>query len=84
MPGPPPRQHEHIDKDTIHTHTHTQHGENDEDDYDGQMMSGDRLGLKFPDICLMGEEKPQKNLTQETCPDRESNRGPLRERRIPN
>ncbi|PSN30341.1 hypothetical protein C0J52_25540 [Blattella germanica] len=51
-------------------------------DYDGQMMSGDRLGLKFPDICLMGEEKPQKNLTQETCPDRESNPGPLRERRI--
>ena len=45
-------------------------------------MSGDRLGLKFPDICLMGEEKPQKNLTQETCPDRESNPGPLRERRI--
>ncbi|PSN55515.1 hypothetical protein C0J52_02613 [Blattella germanica] len=37
-------------------------------DHDGQMMSGDRLGLKFPDICLMGEEKPQKNLTQETCP----------------
>ncbi|PSN53496.1 hypothetical protein C0J52_16736 [Blattella germanica] len=56
--------------------------EYDEDDYDGQMMSGDRLGLKFPDICLMGEEKPQKNLTQETCPDRESNPGPLRERRI--
>jgi len=45
-------------------------------------MSGDRLGVKFPDICLMGEEKPQKNLTQETCPDRESNPGPLRERRI--
>ncbi|PSN32993.1 hypothetical protein C0J52_27281 [Blattella germanica] len=51
-------------------------------DHDGQMMSGDSLGLKFPDICLMGEEKPQKNLTQETCPDRESNPGPLRERRI--
>ncbi|PSN50350.1 hypothetical protein C0J52_07583 [Blattella germanica] len=30
----------------------------------------------------MGEEKPQKNLTQETCPDRESNLGPLRDRRI--
>ncbi|PSN58394.1 hypothetical protein C0J52_02814 [Blattella germanica] len=44
------------------------------------MMSGDRLGLKFPDIRLMGEEKPQKNLTQETCPDRDP--GPLRERRI--
>ncbi|PSN55591.1 hypothetical protein C0J52_04066 [Blattella germanica] len=51
-------------------------------DYDGQMMSGDRLGLKFPDICLMDEEEPQKNLTQETCPNRESNLGPLHERRI--
>ncbi|PSN50547.1 hypothetical protein C0J52_03495 [Blattella germanica] len=40
------------------------------DDYDGQMMSGDRLGLKFPDISLMGEENPQKNRTQETYPDR--------------
>ena len=66
-----------------HSHPHSyQQGEYDEDDHDGQMMSGDRLGLKFPDICLMGEEKPQKNLTQETCPDRESNPGPLRERRI--
>ena len=43
------------------------------------MISGDRLGLKFPDICLMGEEKPQKNLTQETCPDRDSNPDPSRE-----
>ncbi|PSN37502.1 hypothetical protein C0J52_26535 [Blattella germanica] len=66
-----------------HSHPHSyQQGEFDEDDHDGQMMSGDSLGLKFPDICLMGEEKPQKNLTQETCPDRESNPGPLRERRI--
>ena len=34
---------------------------------------GDCLGLKFPDICLTYEEKLRKNLTQETCPDRESN-----------
>ena len=33
------------------------------DDYDGQMIFGDRVGLKLPDICLTGEEKPQKNLT---------------------
>ena len=38
-------------------------------------------GLKLPDICLTGEEKPRKNLTQETCPDRVSNPGPLRDRR---
>ena len=37
--------------------------------------------LKLPDICLIGEEKSRKYLTQETCPDRESNAGPLRERR---
>ena len=47
------------------------------DDYDGQMMFGDFVGLKLPDIHLTGEEKPQKNPTQETCPDRESNPGPL-------
>ena len=35
------------------------------------MIFGDLVGLKFPDICLTGEEKPRKkNLTQETCPDR--------------
>ena len=40
------------------------------DDYDGQMIFGDLVGLKLPDIRLTGEEKPRKNLTQETCPDR--------------
>ena len=48
------------------------------DDYDGQMMFGDLVGLKLPDIRLTGEEKPRKNLTQDTCPDWESNSGPLR------
>ena len=27
------------------------------DEYDGQMIVGDLVGLKFPDICLTGEEK---------------------------
>ena len=39
------------------------------------------MGLKLPDICLKGEEKHRKNLTQETCPDRRSNPSPLHERR---
>ncbi|PSN48903.1 hypothetical protein C0J52_22438 [Blattella germanica] len=82
MPGPSPRQHEHIEKTSFTPTLIFKEGEYDEHDYDGQMMSEDRLGLKFPDIYLMGEEKPQKNLTQETRPDRESNPGPLRERRI--
>ena len=47
------------------------------DDNDGQMIFGDLGGLKLPDSCLTGEEKPRKNLTQETCPDRGSNPGPL-------
>ena len=51
------------------------------DDNDGQMIFGDLEGLKLPDICLTGEEKPRKNLTQETCPDRGSNPGPLRDKR---
>ena len=45
------------------------------------MIFGDLVGLKLPDIRLTGEEKPQKNLTKETCPDRGSNPGPLRDKR---
>ena len=30
------------------------------DDYGDQMIFGDLVGLKFPDICLTGEEKPRK------------------------
>ena len=45
------------------------------DDYDGQMIVGDLVGRKLPDIRLTGEEKPRKNLTQETCPDRGSSPG---------
>ena len=50
-------------------------------DNDGQMIFGDLGGLNLPDISLTGEEKPRKNLTQETCPDRGSNPGPLRDNR---
>ena len=46
------------------------------DDNDGQMIFGDLVGLKLPDIC----QEPQLNLTQETCPNRESNPGPLHDR----
>ena len=51
------------------------------DAYDGQMIFGELVGLKLPDIRLTGEEKHRKNLTQETCPDRGSNPGPLRDKR---
>ena len=52
-----------------------------DDDNDGQIIFGDLGDLKFPDICLTGEEKPRENLTQETCAYRGSNPGPLRDRR---
>ena len=48
------------------------------DDNDGKMIFGD---LKFPDICHTGEEKPRKKPHPETCPDRGSNPGLLRDRR---
>ena len=32
------------------------------DDYDGQMIFGDLVGLKLPDIRLTGEEQPRKTL----------------------
>ena len=51
------------------------------DDNDGQMIFGDLGGLKLPDICLTDEEKPRKNLIQETCPDQGSIPGPLRDKR---
>ena len=34
------------------------HNEMMMDDYDGQMIFGDLVGLKLPDIRLTGEEKP--------------------------
>ena len=40
-------------------------------DNGGQMIFGDLGGLKLPDIYLTGEEKPQKDLTQEACPNRD-------------
>ena len=52
-----------------------------DDDNDGQMIFGDLGGLKLPDIYLTGEKNAPKNLTQETCPNRGSNPGPLRDRR---
>ena len=34
-----------------------------DDDNDGQMIFGDLGGLKLPDICLTGEEKPRKKTS---------------------
>ena len=73
--------HEHETRYTPFTHPFILTRSIWKDDYDGQMIFGDLLGLKLPDIYLTGEENPPKNLTQETCPDRRSNPGPLWDRR---
>ena len=44
------------------------------------MISRDRRGLSFPDICLTVEENPGRNNNQENSPDRGSNPSPLGER----
>ena len=77
MPGPPLRQHEHERRYTPFTLTRWIWN----DDYDGQMIFGDLRGLKLPEICPAGEEKPLKNFTKEIFPDRGSSLGPLRDRR---
>ena len=47
-----------------------------------KFYSGNLRGLKFPNICLTGKENSRKkNITQETCPDRGSNPGLLRDKR---
>ena len=81
LPGPLPRQHEHERRYTPSMHPFILTRRIWKDDYDGQMIFRDLVGLKLPDICLTGEEKPRRNLTQETCPDRGSKPGPLRDRR---
>ena len=81
MSGPPPKQHKHERQYTPSTHSVIPTRRRWNDDDDGQMIFGDLGSIKFPDICLTGEEKPRKNLTQETFPDRGSNPGPLRDKR---
>ena len=46
------------------------------------MIFGDLVGLKFPDICVTGEEKPKKKLIHQTSPYLGSNPSPLRNRRM--
>ena len=39
-----------------------------DDDNDDQMIFGDLGGLKLPDICLTGEEKPRKTSPWKLIP----------------
>ena len=38
------------------------------DDNDGQMIFGDLGGLKLPEICLTGEENPEKTSARKLVP----------------
>ena len=59
---------------SVNTHHPRTQSNKANDDYEGQMIFVDLVGLKLPDIYLRGEEKPRKKkLTKETCPDRASN-----------
>ena len=60
MPGPAPSQHKHERQYIPSTHSVIPTRRIWNDDYDGQMIFGDLGGLKFPDICLTGEEKTPK------------------------
>ena len=69
MPGPPPRQHQHERRYTSFTHPFMLTMRIWMDGYDGQMLFGELLGLKLPDICPYRRGETPKNLTQGTCPD---------------
>ena len=57
MTGPPPRQHKHERRYTPSTHIFILTTRIWRYDYDGQMIFEHLVGLKVPDICLVGEEK---------------------------
>ena len=61
IPGPPPRQHAHESWYTPFTHQFILIRRIWKHDYDGQMIFGELVGLKLPDICLTSEEKPRQN-----------------------
>ena len=60
MPGQTPRQHKHEKRYTPGTRSFIPTRRIWNNDYGGQMIFGDRMGLKFSDICLTGEENPEK------------------------
>ena len=70
-----------IKDDTHHSLTHSNNADMRRMIMMVKCCSGNHMGLKLPDICLRGEEKPRKNLAHETYTERGLNLGPLRDRR---
>ena len=58
IPGPPSRQHERERRYTLLTHPFIPTRRILKADYEDQIIFGDLVGLKLPDIFLTGEEKP--------------------------
>ena len=58
---------------TIHTKPTLIHSNktNINDDYDGQMIFGELVGLTFPDICLTGDENPGKTSSRKSVLSRD-------------
>ena len=46
-----------------------------DDGNDGQIIFGDLVGLKLSDICLTGEENPEKTSSRKLVPTRDRTRG---------
>ena len=68
MPEPPPRQHKHERRYTPSTHSVIQQGDYEIMIMAARLYSGTFVGLKFPDICLTGEEKPRKTSPRKPFP----------------
>ena len=70
MPGSPPSNTTHERRYTPFTHPFMLTRWIWKQDYDGQMIFGDLVGLKLPDICLTYEEKPRKTSPRKLVPTR--------------
>ena len=68
MPWPLPRQHKYERRYTPSTHTFTLTRRIWKNDYDGQIIFEDLVGLQLPDSCLTGEQKPRKNTPRKLVP----------------
>ena len=73
------------DSTNMKDNTHQAHTKSSQQGEYGMVMTtaklySETLGSKVSWLCLIGEEKPRKNLTQDTCPDRGSNPGPLHDK----
>ena len=68
MPGPPPREHKHVRRYTPSTHRFILTRRIWNDDYGGQMIFRDLVGLKFPEFVLQMRKNPEKTSPWKPVP----------------